>query len=109
MKSSVSIVLLFAICCGVAGCGSIRAGGVIKGASSTTTLTGVVSNVQVLTISSMAGSLVPITVVVFQEPLGFSTITFCGNDINQFPLGTAIEVHFTPSQPCSVVLSVQVI
>jgi hypothetical protein len=91
--------LLFTV---LSGCGAVR----IQGFAGTgfATVSGFVSGVQITTVAGASGTLIVVTVVTFQQTLGFITSNFCGNFGSRFPINSFAQVSFRPGQPCSSVV-----
>jgi hypothetical protein len=64
-------------------------------------VSGLVSGIQVTTIQN--GTMI-VTIVTFKETPGFTTTTFCGNLLSQFPVNSFAQVNFQPGQFCSTVV-----
>jgi hypothetical protein len=86
-------VLLAALLSLLPGCDAVFVAGFV----STSTVTGTVSIVG-LTVTDFGTQVTFVTLVQ-------STIThdfnFCGNVVNQFPIGSTVRVNFTPGTSCS--------
>lgn len=88
------------------GCGNVF----IRGATVTdSTLTGSVSFVQLGNIVNGSGGTVQVTFVTFVQNGLSSTIGFCDNQTNLFPLDETVRVNFNPGQPCATIILVVVI
>lgn len=90
---------------GLVGCNGVAIFATFQPYGTTVTVSGVVSIVQITTIQGSAG-ITTITVVTFVQPGTASTINFCGNLGNQFPVNTFATVTFTQSQGCGNVVTV---
>ena len=72
------------------------------------TVSGVVSGVQVTTVPGSNGTPITVTVVTFEQTLGFTTQTFCGNFSTEFPKNSFARVSFLPGQRCSTILAISI-
>jgi hypothetical protein len=99
-----SVLLSSLLCTTLCGCGAIR----IQGFFGTdfATVSGFVSGVQVTTVPGAGGTVVVVTIVIFQQTLGFITTNFCGNSATQFPMNSFAQVSFKPGQPCSTIVAI---
>ena len=88
------------------GCGAVsfRANTLLP--SNTVVVTGLVSIVQFTTVVDNTGIVVDVTVVALQQFGVASNFTFCGNQVNVFPLNTVAQVAFVPGQQCGTVVQV---
>ncbi len=105
MRSLQSVVLAATMC--LTGCG----GGVVIGAAidpyhAPVTVCGVISIVQVTTITSSGGPASFVTVVTFLQTGTASTVNFCGNVGDQFVMNTFTTVNFTQGQTCGTIVAV---
>jgi hypothetical protein len=82
------------------GCGAVVH---VQGAldSGVVSVSGVVSGVQV---TAVPNGTVIVTIVILQQMMGFTTTTFCGNVVSQFPMNSFAQVNFRPGQPCSTIV-----
>ncbi|HTC77221.1 MAG TPA: hypothetical protein VK657_01335, partial [Terriglobales bacterium] len=78
------------------GCGNVK----INGALQTSSISGEISTVQLSSASGMNG-VSQITVVIFLNNSSSTTVNFCGNIVNQMPLGSFATVGFTQNQGCA--------
>jgi len=99
------LLLSSLVCGGVCGCGVIRIQGVFG--AGVETVSGFVSGVQLITVGSN-GTTIEVTVVTLQQTLGFTTTNFCGNVVAQFPMNSFAQVSFTPGQPCSTIVVIEI-
>ena len=70
------------------------------------TVSGVVSVVQITTITGAGGTTTLVTVVTFIQTGTASTINFCGNFETQFVVNTFTTVDFNQGQPCATVVAI---
>ena len=70
------------------------------------TVSGVVSFVQLTIVTDGNNVSTQVTVVTLQDNLGASNFTFCGDQRFQFPPDRFAQATFTPGQTCSTLLSV---
>ena len=105
MRRFVACFLVSSLVCAIlSGCGAIHIQGFVG--SDFSTVSGFVSGVQVTTISGAGGTVVVVTIVSFQQTLGFITSNFCGNFGSQFPMNSFAQVSFKPGQPCSTIVAI---
>lgn len=83
------------------GCGNVTFSGAIKTGS---TIQGSVSQVQF----GATGN-IQVTFVTFLQNGTPFTMTFCGDQRAQFPLGDTVRVDFNPGQPCASVILVVIV
>jgi hypothetical protein len=88
------------------GCGSTTfVGGAIH-PSNVIVTTGTVSFVALSVVSGSNGTFVNVTGVTLLEPLGTSSLTFCGDQRPSFTMNTMVQVSFTSGQNCSTLVGV---
>jgi hypothetical protein len=70
-------------------------------------VSGLVSTVTISTASD-GGAIVTVTILNLQRSGSddFTTTTFCGNHVSQFPLGSQVQVNFTPGSACSTIIAI---
>ncbi len=102
---SLILVLCLAILC--TSCGNIFVRGAIQPGFSS--ITGFVSIVQISAVIGGNGTTVQVTIVTFLQDGMSSTINFCGDQSNQFPLNQNVRVDFTPGQTCGNIIIVVII
>jgi hypothetical protein len=87
-----------------AGCGNIFIRGAINPGSSS--ISGMVSVVQLSAVIGDTGSTVQVTFVTFQQDSTSSTIGFCGDERDRFPMQQVVRANFTPGQTCASILAI---
>jgi hypothetical protein len=87
-----------------AGCGNVFIGGAINPGSSS--VSGMVSIVQLSAVIGDAGSTVEVTFVTFQQEGASSTIGFCGDERARFPMQQVVRANFTPGQICASIVTI---
>lgn len=103
MKPSLSFLL--AICMTLTGCGGVFfVGGAIN--PGTSSVSGMVSVVQISAVIGDNGSTVQVTFVTFQQSGASSTIGFCGDERDRFPMQQSVRANFTPGHPCASILAI---
>ena len=107
MNRLLCVLLVVTLLLTCAGCGNIFVRGAIQTGFST--INGVVSVVQLGNGIGSDGSTVQITFVTFLFEGTSSTMGFCGNQVNQFPLDQTVRTQFTPGQPCATIVVVIVL
>lgn len=86
------------------GCGAVRIAAFFN--PNAASVSGFVSGVQITSLPGANGTLIVVTIVTFQQTLGFTTANFCGNVGTQFPKNSFVQVTFNPGQPCSTVVAI---
>ncbi len=87
------------------GCGAVRIAGFFNiGAAES--VAGFVSGVQITNIPGPRSTLIVVTIVTFQQTLGFITQNFCGDFGTQFPKNSFAQVSFNPGQPCASIVAI---
>jgi hypothetical protein len=105
MKLSLSLVLTVCVIVPLAGCGStFFVGGAINPGSSS--ISGLVSVVQISAIIGDNGSTVQVTFVTFLQNGMSSTIGFCGDERDRFPMQQTVRANFTRGQTCNSILAI---
>ena len=105
MKRLLSPVLLLSLLLFSTGCGNVFVRGAIETGS---TIQGSVSIVQLgNTLNGM--ETVQVTFVTLLRNGASSTIGFCGDQTDLFPLDQTVRVNFNPGQPCSTVIVVVIV
>jgi hypothetical protein len=88
------------------GCGTFRVSGIFTNGAAT--ISGVVTGRQLSSVAGSGGVFIQVTVVTLQQPLGFTTSTFCGNFVSQFPMNSFVDVDFTRGDACSTIVNIVV-
>ena len=86
------------------GCGAVRIAGFFN-TGAAESVAGFVSGVQITNIPG-PGSTTVVTIVTFQQTLGFITQNFCGDFGTQFPKNSFAQVSFNPGQPCASIVAI---
>lgn len=107
MKCLASLLVL--LCMVLAGCsGTVFISAFSDpGAAGTNFATGTVSIVHLTFVSDGNGSSITVTVVTLLHNRGAQDLTFCGSQVNQFPMDTFITVNYTPGSTCSTLIAVK--
>ena len=104
MKRLVLLLVLSSLL--LSGCGAI----VVRGAlDNTLVASGTVSIVHLTFASDGNGTSITVTVVTLLQTGGAQTLTFCGSQVNQFPMDAFVTTKFTNGTTCSNLLTVTVI
>jgi hypothetical protein len=104
MKLFLSVVLAICMIVTLAGCGNVFVGGAINpGASS---VSGMVSVVQVTAVIGDSGSTVQVTFVTFLNNGTSSTVGFCGDERDRFPMQQTVRAKFTPGRTCASIVTI---
>ena len=85
------------------GCGNVK----INGALQTSSVSGQISTVQLTSANDMNG-VSQITVVIFLNNNNSTTVNFCGNVVNQMPVGSFVTVNFSQNQGCATLTFVAI-
>jgi hypothetical protein len=88
------------------GCGNVKINGALLN-SSTSSVSGQISTVQLTSATGTSGAS-QITIVVFLNNSSSTTVNFCGNVVNQMPVGGFVTVNFTQNQGCATLTLVAV-
>jgi len=107
MKRLVVLLLSVVLLMVCTGCGSVFVAAAWNGGGITQSANGFVLIVQFSSVSSNGGFIF-VTFVTFQQSGGSSTIPFCGDQRNQFPMDQNVTANFTPGQTCNQIVSVVV-
>ncbi len=106
MKRLLAVLLALSVDLAGSGCGNVFVGGAIHPGFST--INGTVSFVELNTIISN-GVAIEVTVVGFLQNGVSSSLSFCGDQSNQFPLNQTVTTNFTPGQACATLVVVVII
>ncbi len=88
----------------LSGCGAVIVNGTING--DTVTASGLVSIVRLTVVSNGSGTSVTVTVVTLIQSGTAQDLTFCGSQVNMFPMNTQVTATFTQNSTCSTLISV---
>jgi hypothetical protein len=86
------------------GCGNVFVNGAIL--NGTSSVSGLVSVVQLTAIIGDNGTTVQVTFVTLLQNGAASTIGFCGDERNRFPMQQTIQATFTPGQTCASIVKI---
>jgi hypothetical protein len=105
VKRLLSILLVFGLIMIFPGCGNIFIRGAVP--DSFSTVSGLVSVVQLSVAIANNGTTVEVTFVTFLQNGTSSLIGFCGDQRGHFPIEQTVRADFNPGQTCaSIVTSV---
>jgi hypothetical protein len=104
LKPLLSALLAVCLVLVSAGCGNVFVRGALPGATSS--VSGLVSVVQITAIIGDNGTTVQVTFVTFVQDGASSTIGFCGDERNRFPMQQTVRANFTPGQTCASVVTI---
>jgi hypothetical protein len=105
MRCLQSLLLIVAI--GLTGCsGVVFFRACFHPTNTLVTVSGVVSVIQITTITSAGATTTLVTIVTFLQAGPASTINFCGNIGSQFVLNTFTTVDFNQGQPCATIVAI---
>ena len=105
MKRLFLLTLTVSLLLCTAGCGAVFVGGAIL---PTSTVVGSITSVQLGSIVNASGGSVQVTFVTLSQNGTPTTIAFCSNQVNQFPLNQVVSVNFNPGQLCATIVVVVV-
>jgi hypothetical protein len=104
MKRSLSLLLVILVVANLVGCGSVFfVGGAINPGSS---VSGLVSVVQISAVIGDQGTTVQVTFVTFVQNGASSTIGFCGDERDRFPMQQTVRANFTRGQTCNSIVTI---
>jgi hypothetical protein len=106
MKSLLSFLLLSLVLI-LPGCGNIFIRGALPAGSST--VSGSISVVQLSAVIGEKGTTVQVTFVTFLQSGVSSTIGFCGDRRDQFPMQQIVRADFNPGTPCANIITIVII
>ena len=89
------------------GCGNIFIRGALPAGSST--VSGSISVVQLSAVIGENGASVEVTFVTFLQSGLSSTVGFCGDQRDQFPMQQIVRADFNPGTPCASIVTVVII
>jgi hypothetical protein len=104
LKRLLSALLAVCLVLVGAGCGNIFVNGAVL--NGTSSVSGLVSVVQLTAIIGGNGTTVQVTFVTFLRDGAASTIGFCGDERSRFPVQQTIQANFTPGQTCASIVKI---
>jgi hypothetical protein len=105
MKLFFSLVLAACLIVTLAGCNSVFfVGGAIN--PGTSSVIGTVSVVQISAVIGDNGSTVQVTFVTFLNGGSSSTVGFCGDERDRFPMQQTVRANFTPGRTCASIVTI---
>jgi hypothetical protein len=104
VKHLLSFLLATCLVVTLTGCGNISIRGAIN--PGTSSVSGMVSIVQLSGVIGDGGSTVQVTFVTFQQDGTSSTIGFCGDERSRFPVQQSVRANFTPGQTCASIVTI---
>jgi hypothetical protein len=104
MKRPLSLLLAIFLIATLTGCGNIFIRGALPAVSSS--VSGLVSVVQLSAVIGENGTTVQVTFVTFVQDGASSTIGFCGDERSQFPMQQSVRANFTPGQSCASIVTI---
>jgi hypothetical protein len=105
VKRLLSVLVVSALFLSLCGCGSQF---FVRGALSTTTVSGTVSVVQFSSIEN-GGTSLTVTLVTFLQGGTSNGVTFCGDQRGQFPMNRFVNATFTPGPLCGTVVQIVIV
>ncbi|MBZ5653212.1 MAG: hypothetical protein LAO18_22330 [Acidobacteriia bacterium] len=105
MKPSLSFLLVICMTVTLTGCGNVFfVGGAVN--PGTSSVSGMVSVVQISAVIGDSGTTVQVTFVTFLRDGTSSTIGFCGDERSRFPMQQVVRAKFTPGQTCASIVTI---
>jgi hypothetical protein len=104
VKRLLSILLVVCLIMILTGCGNIFIRGAVPGSFST--VSGLVSVVQLSAVIGNNGTTVEVTLVTFLQNGTSSLIGFCGDQRSQFPMQQTVRADFNPGQTCASIVTI---
>ena len=104
MKRLLSVLLVLVLLTSLSGCGSKF---FIRGAINTTTVSGIVSFIQITTVVDN-GVFVTVTLVGFLLNGSSTNVTFCGDQQTIFPMNQFVIASFTPGPACATIVQITI-
>ena len=104
MKRFLSLLLATGLLVTPTGCGNVFVRGAINPGSSS--VSGVVSVVQLSAVIGDRGTTVQVTFVTFLQDGTSSTVGFCGDERDRFPMQQTVRTNFTPGQTCASIVTI---
>ena len=91
----------------ITGCGNVFFRGALPGVPAS--VSGAVSVVQLSAIIGDNGTTVQVTFVTFLQGGTSSTIGFCGDERNRFPMQQTVRAEFNPGQSCASIVTIVIV
>jgi hypothetical protein len=104
VKRLLSFLLSLGLVITLTGCGNIFVRGALPG--NVSTISGTVGTVQLTVVIGNDGTTVQVTFVTFLQSGASSTVGFCGDRRDQFPLDQTVRAEFNPGQPCASIITI---
>jgi hypothetical protein len=104
VKRLLCFVLSLGLVITLTGCGNIFVRGALPG--NVSTISGTVGTVQLTVVIGNDGATVQVTFVTFLQSGAASTVGFCGDRRDQFPLDQTVRAEFNPGQPCASIVTI---
>lgn len=104
----VSMFLTLLACLSIAGCGGYYFVGFVSNPGGTSSISGIIVSLKTGFASDPSG-VTPITVVTFNNGGNDQTMTFCGDQENQFTVNRTVKVDFTTGILCAVIVQVVIV
>jgi hypothetical protein len=99
--------LLLCLVLSLPGCGNIFIRGSLPAGSST--VSGLISVVQLSAVVGENGTTVQVTFVTFVQFGASSTVGFCGDQRSQFPIQQTVHTDFNPGTQCASIVEIVII
>ena len=107
MKRLLSILLVLCLIMIFTGCGNIFIRGAVP--VSFSTVSGLVSVVELSTVIGNNGTTVEVTFVTLLQTGTSSLIAFCGDQRGHFPIEQTVRADFNPGQTCASIVTIVIV
>jgi hypothetical protein len=104
LKRLLSFLLVVCLVATLTGCGNIFVRGILPG--NVSSVSGTVSIVQLSFVMGDNGSTVQVTFVTFLQEGTSSTLGFCGDQLDRFPMQQTVRADFNPGQTCDNIVTI---
>jgi hypothetical protein len=110
MRSSPQLALALVLfpCLLFEGCGAYFVG-FVSNPGGNQTISGTISTVQLSFVQDITGETIVLTAVTFLNSGAATTLNFCGNQQEKFPVGDDVRADFSTGVLCSTLLAVVVV
>jgi hypothetical protein len=93
----------------LAGCGNVFISGALPGTLAPSSVSGAISVVQLSAVIGENGTTIQVTFVTFLQGATSSTIGFCGDRRDQFPMQQTVRAEFKPGQSCASIVTIAIL
>ncbi len=109
MKRPFCLILASCLVIILVGCGNVFINGALPGTLAPSSVSGAVSVVQLSVVIGGNGTTVQVTFVTFLQGATSSTIGFCGDRRDQFPMQQTVRAEFRPGQSCASIVTIAIL